>query len=157
MTTKIISNDRIRAEMFQIFSGYQQRLCEFPKIYVLSPWISDVQLTIDADVLSLDESWFGLDCGIFSINLAYAMLLVKLVFGAEINIVTNDPSKDERYRGREYSQRAFDLIDFLDEVGCRVFLARNLNSTLILTNDLALSGSFDLSKSEYTTRTKMAF
>jgi len=148
MTTKIIPNDRIRAEMLQILSGYRQRLCEFPRIYVLSPWISDVQLTIDADVLGLDESWFGLDYGIFSINLAYAMLLVKLVFGAEINIVTNDPPKDEKYGGREYSQRTFDLIDFLDEVGCRVFLARNLHSTLILTNDLALSGSFDLSKSE---------
>jgi hypothetical protein len=148
MTAKIIPNDRIRAEMFQILSGYWQRLCEFPKIYVLSPWISDVQLTIDADVLGLDESWFGLDCGIFSINLAYAMLLVKLVFGAEINIVTNDPLKDEKYRGQEYSQRAFNLINFLDEVGCRVFLARNLHSTLIFTNDLALSGSFDLSKSE---------
>lgn len=148
MTTKTIPNDRIRAEMFQIFSGYRQRLCEFPKIYVLSPWIGDVQLTIDVDVLGLDESWFGLDCGIFSINLAYAMLLVKLVFGAEINIVTNDPLKDEKYRGREYSQIAFNLIDFLDEVGCRVFFARDLHSTLVLTNDLGLSGSFDLSKSE---------
>jgi len=148
MTTKIIPNDRIRAEMLQILSGYRQRLCEFPKIYVLSPRISDVQLTIDADVLRLDESWFGLDYGIFSINLAYALLLVKLVFGAEINIVTDDPLKDEKYRGREYSQRAFNLIDFLDEVGCRVFFAPNLHSTLILTNDLALSGSFDLSKSE---------
>ena len=147
MTTKTIPNDRIRAEMLQILSGYRQRLCEFPKIYVLSPWISDVQLTIDADVLGLDESWFGLDYGIFSINLAYAMLLVKLVFGAEINIVTNDPLKDGKYGG-EYSQIAFHLIDFLDEVGCRVFLTRNLHSTLILTNDLALSGSFDLSKSE---------
>ena len=157
MTTKIIPNDRIRAEIFQILSGYRQRPCEFPKIYVLSPLISDVQLTIDADILGLDESWFGLDYGIFSINLAYAMLLVKLVFGAEINIVTNDPLKDEKYKGREYSQRAFRLIDFLDEVGCTVFFARDLHSTLIVTNDLALSGSFGLSKSEYTTRTKMAF
>ena len=148
MTTKIIPNDRIRAEMLHILSGYRQRLCASPKIYVLSPWISDVQLTIDADVLGLDESWFGLDYGIFSINLAYATLLVKLVFGAEINIVTNDPVKDEKYRGREYSQRAFNLIDFLDEIGCRVFFARDLHSTLILTNDMVLSGSFDLSKSE---------
>jgi len=148
MTTKIIPNDRIRAEMLQILSGYRQRLCEFPKIYVLSPRISDVQLTIDADVLGLDESWFGLDCGIFSINLAYAMLLVKLLFGAEINVVTNDPRKCEKHASGEYSQRAFNLIDFLDEVGCRVYLARNLHSTLILTNDLALYGSFDLSKSE---------
>jgi hypothetical protein len=148
MTAKIIPNDRIRAEVFRILSGYRQRLCEFPKICVLSPWISDVQLETDADVLKLDELWFGLDCGIFSINLAYAMLLVKLVFGAEINIVTNDPLKEEKYRDGEYSQRAFNLIDFLDEVGCRVFLSRNLHSTLILTNDLALSGSLDLSKSE---------
>jgi len=148
MTTKIIPNDRIRAEMLQILSGYRQRLYEFPKIYVLSPRISDIQLTIDADVLGLDESWFGLDCGIFSINLAYAMLLVKLVFGAEINIVTNDPQKGEKHASEEYVQRAIDLIDFLDEVGGRVFLARNLHSTFILTNDLALSGSFDLSKSE---------
>jgi len=148
MTTKIIPNDRIRAEVFQILSGHRQRLCEFPRIYVLSPCISDVQLTIDADVLGLDESWFGLDCGIFSINVAYAMLLVKLVFGAEINIVTNDPLKGEKHASGEYSQRAFNLLDFLDEIGCRVFLTHNLHSTLILTNGLALSGSFDLSKSE---------
>jgi len=148
MTTKIIPSDRIRVEVFQILSGYRQRLYEFPKIYVLSPRISDVQLAIDADVLGLDESWFGLDSGIFSINLAYAMLLVKLVFGAEINIATNSPSKGEKHASEEYSRRTFDLIDFLDEIGCRVFVARNLHSTLILTNDLALSGSFNLSKSE---------
>jgi len=148
MTTKIIPNGRIRAEMLQILSGYRQRLYESPRIYVLNPRITDVQLTIDADVLGLNESWFGLDCGIFSINLAYAMLLVKLVFGAEINIVTNGPLIGEKHASEEYSQRTSNLIDFLDEVGCRIFMARNLHSTLILTNDLALSGSFDFSKSE---------
>lgn len=86
------------------------------------------------------------------------MLLVKLVFGAEINIVTTDPLKDEKYRGREYSQRAFHLIDFLDEVGCRVFFARDLHSTLILTNvgwRFLVHSTFQNQK--YMTRTKMAF
>jgi hypothetical protein len=149
MTTKTIPNDQIRSEIFKILSGYWQRLRETPKIYILSPWISDVQLETDADVLKLDELWFGLDYGIFSINLAYAILLVKLVFGTEINIVTRDPAIEEKFRGKEYAQTAYNLLDFLDEIGCRVFLNSSLLSTLILCNDVALAGSFDLSKPVY--------
>ena len=148
MTTKTIPSDQIRSEIFKILSGYRQRLQETPKIYILSPWISDVQLETDADVLKLDELWFGLDYGIFSINLAYAILLVKLVFGTEINIITQDPAKEEKSRGKEYAQTTHNLLDFLDEIGCRIFLNSSLHSTLILSNDLALAGSFDLSKSE---------
>ncbi len=97
----------------------------------------------------MDELWFGLDYGIFSINLAYAILLVKLVFGTEINIITQDPAKEEKSRGKEYAQTTHNLLDFLDEIGCRIFLKSSLHSTLILSNDLALAGSFDLSKPVY--------
>jgi hypothetical protein len=84
--------------------------------------------------------------GIFSINLAYAILLVKLVFGTEINIVTHDPAEEEKLQGKKYSQTAYNLLDFLDEIGCRIFLNSRLHSTLILRDDVALACSFDLSK-----------
>ena len=149
MTTKTIPNDRLRAEILKILSGYRQRLQEIPKIYILSPRINDVQLETDAAILKLDELWFGLDYGILSINLAYAILLVKLVFGTEINIVTRDPAKEEEVKDKEYAQTAYNLLDFLDEIGCRIFVKSSLHSTLILSNDLALAGSFDLSKPVY--------
>jgi len=39
--------------------------------------------------------------------------------------------------------RAKTLLDFLDEIGCEIFVNRKLNSKLLLANDLALLGSFN--------------
>jgi len=39
--------------------------------------------------------------------------------------------------------RAKTLLDFLDEIGCEIFVNPKLNSKLLLANDLALLGSFN--------------
>ena len=146
MTVTILLKDQIRAQILKILSGYcfRQRKPSDPYICILSPWISDVQLEIDAEVFELDELWFGLDYGIRSINLPYALLLLKLDFGAKIEIVTLPATK------RNYGDRSSwvkNLLDFLDEIGCNVFINSDLHSKLMLSNDLALVGSFNLSKS----------
>lgn len=110
----------------------------------MSPWISDVELQIDDAVRALDDLWFGLDYGIASINLPYALLLLRLDFGATIEIVTLPPN-EENYGDSAYFHQQ--LLEFLDEIGCNVYLNKSLHSKLILSNDSALIGSFNLSKS----------
>ena len=146
MTVKILLKDQIRAQVLKILSGFcfRERHPTNPKIQILSPWISDVQLEIDAEVFELDALWFGLDYGIRSINLPYALLLLKLDFGANIDIVTL-PATERNYGDRASWVR--NLLDFLDEIGCSIFINPDLHSKLILSNDLALVGSFNLSKS----------
>lgn len=145
MTTKILFKNKIRAEVLKVLSGYcfRERYSKHPYILILSPWISNVQLDIDKEVFELDELWFGWDYGIQSINIPYALLLLKMSFGAEITLVTLPPTE------RNYDQRTsyvHNLLDFLDEIGCEVFVNPNLHSKLILSNDLGLIGSFNLSK-----------
>ena len=146
MTTKIIAKEEIRAHVLKVLSGYsfRERKLHSPKITILSPWISDVQLEIDKGVFELDTLWFGLDYGIASINLSYALLLLRLDFGAEIEIVTLPPTQENYGDGAYYRQR---LLEFLDEIGCQVYIHSELHSKLILSNDSALLGSFNLSKS----------
>ena len=146
MTVKILLKDQIRAQVLKILSGYcfWERFPSEPNIYILSPWISNVQLEIDREVLELDELWFGLDYGIRSINLPYALLLLKLDFGANIYIVTLPPNRRNYSDGVPWVRN---LLDFLDEVGCEVLINPNIHSKLLFSNDLALLGSFNLSKS----------
>lgn len=143
MTTKLFFKDQIRSEVLKVLSGYcfQERQEYFPKICILSPWISDVQLEIRKDVYDLDELYFGWDYGIFSINLPYALLALKLDYGAHISIVTLPPI--EKYHQKPELVKT--LMDFLDEIGCNVYVNPNLHTKLILSNDLALIGSFNLS------------
>lgn len=146
MTTQIIAKEEIRAHLLKVLSGYclSDRKTQFPKISILSPWISDVQLELDETVFKLDELWFGLDYGIKSINLSYALLLLKIDFGAEIEIVTLPPTEENYGKGAHYRRL---LLDFLDEIGCHIYLNSELHSKLILSNDSALLGSFNLSNS----------
>lgn len=146
MTTKIIAKEEIRAQILKVLSGYcfRERKTQYPTVCILSPWISDVELEIDLDVYALDDIWFGLDYGIKSINLAYALLLLRLDFGAKIEIVTLPPNEQNYGNGAFYHQQ---LLEFLDEIGCSVYLNTSLHSKLILSNDSALLGSFNLSKS----------
>jgi hypothetical protein len=90
-------------------------------------------------------SYLWEDYNIKSINLAHALLLLKLHGGAEIDIVTLPP--DEPNYSPSYLPRIRNLLDFLDEIGCNVFINSKLHSKLILANDLALLGSFNLSSS----------
>jgi hypothetical protein len=145
MTIKIIAKEEIRAQLLKVFSGYcfRERNARFPTICILSPWISDVQLELNEDVFALDDLWFGLDYGIASINLSYALLLLRLDFGAVIEIVTLPPTEDNYGNSAHYHKV---LLDFLDEIGCQVYLNTSLHSKLVLSNDSALLGSFNLSK-----------
>jgi len=145
MVTKILFRDKIRAELLKILSGYcfRERHTDYLKLVILSPWISDVILEISPEVLKLDELWFGVDYGIHSINLPYALLLLKVQFGAEIYLITLPPTE------ANYGERASfhrNLLDFIDEIGCEVLINPDLHTKLILSNDLALIGSFNLSK-----------
>ena len=126
----------------KVLSGYHfpERKVDFPMLSILCPLIGDVQLEIDRDIYKLDECWFGLDYGIYSINLPYALLYLKLDFGANINLITLPPTK-RNYR--DPCAQA-NLLDFLDEIGCNVYVNPDLHAELILSNDLALIGTFNL-------------
>jgi hypothetical protein len=147
MTIQILFKGRIRAEILKILSGYSFRLRgSAPRIYIIMPWIwgDKVTLEIDEEVIKEDENWFRDVYEISSINLPYALLLLKLDFGAEINIVTRPPDY-EAYKERAPEIRKF--LDFLDEIGCKIFLNNKFHSKLLLSNDLAILGSMNLSKS----------
>jgi hypothetical protein len=90
----------------------------------------------------MDEQFYGLDYGIKSINMPYALLLLKL-YGTDVTLITL-PLTEANY-GKKASFRRR-LLDFLDEIGCNIYVNLNLNSKLTLANDLALIGPVDLSK-----------
>jgi hypothetical protein len=148
MGAEIIFKDKIRSQVLKVLSGYcfRERHRDYPNLYLLSPWISDVQLNIDDDVYKLDELWFGLDYGIQSINLSYALLLLRLQFGADLYIVTLPPNVKNYGDSASYHST---VLDFFDEIGCNVYVNQDLHAKLILSNDLALLGSFNLSKAAF--------
>jgi len=149
MTVKILVKEQIRYEILKILSGYcfRERKPRNAEIYILSPWISDVRLELDPEfIYELDWKGFPQEYRIRHINLPYALLLLKLNFGADINIVTRPP-KDEVYRKSGRTEGICNLLEFLDEIGCKIFLKPRLHSKLILSNDLAMVGSMNLSKS----------
>lgn len=135
--------DQIRSWVLNVLSGrcFSERRPSYPKIFILSPWIGDVQLEIDKEVRELDKYWFGTVYRIGCINLPYALLTLKLDFGADIDIVTLPPT-EKHYHEKTSSARI--LLDFLDEIGCNVYVNPDLRSKLILSNDMALLGSFNL-------------
>lgn len=143
MTHKILMKEQIKSWVLRVLSGYcfEERRPDFPEVYILSPWIKDVRLEIDKEVRELDESWFSGVYGIASINLPYALLLLKLE-GANINIITRPPTEKHYKRAWEDART---LLDFLDEIGCNVYANPDFHSKLILSNDIALLGSFNLS------------
>jgi hypothetical protein len=104
--------------------------------------IGDVLLEIDEQVYKTDESFYGLDYGIESINLPYALLLLKL-YGTDVILITLPPTESS-YGELAPSRRR--LLGFLDEIGCDIYVNADLSSRLILANGLALIGSVDLSR-----------
>jgi len=152
MTIKIISGNEIRNEVLKILSGacLFERRPNYPCLYILTPWISDVNIELSDPELQFvkDETQFDffiLDFNIKSINLPYALLLLKLHSAARVNIVTLPPQKMNL--SPDYLPRVITLLDFLDEIGCNVFVNSELHSKLLVSNDLALLGSFNLSSS----------
>lgn len=142
MTTCILLKDQIKSHVLRVFSGicFDERKPEEPKLFILSPWISDVKLELSEEVYKLDDMWFGTDYGILPINLSMALLYLKLDFGADIYLITRPPTK------KNYSNPAptIALLDFLDEIGCRIYTNPEIHTKLVLSNDLALVGSFNL-------------
>lgn len=158
MTIQILFNDEIRSHVLKILSGecLFKRRPEEPQLFILSPWISDVDIEFSDRHITKEKeeskfySYLFLDYNIKSINLPYALLLLKLHGGAGVNIVTLPP-REPNYSS-DYLPRVIALLDFLDEIGCNVFVNPKLHSKLILANDLALLGSFNLSSSALYTR-----
>lgn len=152
MTIQILSGDEIRSHVLKILSGecLYERRPQHPQLFILSPWISDVDIEFSDFYVSRESenpenSFLFLDYNIKSINLAYALLLLKLHGGAEVIIVTLPPN--EPNYSSDYLPRVMTLLDFLDEIGCNVFVNSKLHSKLFLANDLALLGSFNLTSS----------
>jgi len=149
LTIEILSGSKIRSKILEILLGLHlgERHVGFPRLYILSPWISDVEIRFgDVDFASLSKNEnFGHHFNIKSINLAYAILLIRIFFGVEVNIVTLPPNLPH-YSHRNLKKTKL-LLDFLDEIGCNVFLNAHLHTKLISSNDLALLGSCNLSNS----------
>lgn len=162
MTINLLFGDEIRSHVLKILSGecVFERHSRFPRLYVLSPWISDVEieftdLYVSNEIRESKErdgnvSFLFEDYNIKSINLSYALLLFKLhgacehyQHNSQVNIVTLPP--DEKSYSRDYLPKVETLLDFLDEIGCNVLVNSKLHSKLLLANDLALLGSFNLS------------
>lgn len=145
MGTQVILKEKIKSEILKILSGYcfRERDKLNPKVSILSPWISDVQLEIDQDVIATDPEYFDTIYCIASVNLAHDLFLLRTALGTEINIITLPPT-EEFYRSR--SQYMMEFLDFLDEIGCNIYVNANLHAKLFLSNDNALVGSFNLSK-----------
>lgn len=122
-----------------------------PTLYILSPWISDVIIEFSDLYLSKEmereegDPMFYFDYNIKSINLAHALSLLKLHNGVKVNLVTLPFNKMSV--SPNYLRKTEKLLDFLDEIGCNIFFNTNLHSKLLLANDLALLGSFNLTSS----------
>jgi len=155
VTVRLLFGDEIRSHVLNILAGDCFIVCypHHPELYILSPWISNVDIEF-SDLYILKEKekllksedanvFLFSDYNIKSINLPYALLLLKLHSGVEINIVTLPPS--EPHYSSAYLPRVRTLLDFLDEIGCNIFVNSKLHSKLLLANDLALLGSFNLS------------
>jgi len=163
LTIKLLFGDDIRSYVLKVLSGecVLIRRPRFPTLYILSPWISDVQIEFSDLYVSKEEKLFReggkfdsflMDYNIKSINLPYALLLLKLHGSSEhyqhppqLNVVTLPP--DENNYSANNVPKVKNLLDFLDEIGCNIFLNSKLHSKLLLTNDLAVLGSFNLSSS----------
>lgn len=156
MTIQLLIGDDIRSQVLRILSGscHFQRMTKynlFPSLYILSPWISDVIIEFSDLFLSKEveneevDTMFYFDYNIKSINLAHALLLLKLHNGVNVNLVTLPFNKMDV--SPNYLRRTKKLLDFLDEIGCNIFFNTNLHSKLLLANDLALLGSFNLTSS----------
>lgn len=144
LTSQVFFPGEVRPQILRFLSGhcFEEKTAQWPAIAILSPFIGDILFEIDEQVYEMDELFYGLDYGIKSINLPYALLLLKL-YGTDVTLITLPPT--EANYGKKAPFRRH-LLDFLDEIGCNIYVNPNLNSKLILANDLALIDPVDLSK-----------
>lgn len=153
MVHRILIKEQIRSHVLKVLSGYcfGQRRPDNPTVMIISPWISNVELQLSLKQVSVEaegkgvpsdtfDSWLHDVYQIATISLPHCLQLLKLDFGADISIVTLPP--DENNYSDAARQRV--LLDFLDEIGCNIYVNQNVHTKLILTNDLGLLGSFNL-------------
>lgn len=143
MTTKVILADEIGSRIHDIFAG-EHFLLGYeaePLLYVLSPWISNVE--IKGKIPKMGEMSPQIGYTFESMDLAHSILLAKLMLNLEVNLITKSPNKET------YSNPAHvvSLLDFLDEIGCNVFVNDNLHSKMLLTRKIAIVGSVNLTRS----------
>lgn len=149
MTTKVILADEIGSRIHDILAG-EHFLLPDAHLHILSPWISNVEIKGKIPKMGPISPQI---CYTFeSLDLAHAILLARLLFDAEVKIVTKTPTK-ETYSNPIYVKN---LLDFLDEIGCSIFTNDTLHSKMLLTGGIAIIGSLNLTKSALYDREEIA-
>lgn len=152
MTTKVILADEIGGRIHDIFAGEHFLLTSrySPHLYILSPWISNVE--IKGKIPKMGPMSPQICYTFESMDLAHALLLARLLFDVEVNLVTKPPN-EETYSNPAYVKN---MLDFLDEIGCSVFINDKLHSKMLLTRRIAIVGSLNLTKSGLYDREEIA-
>jgi hypothetical protein len=93
MTSLVFFPGEVRSQILRFLSGhcFEEKTAQWPAIAILSPFIGDILLEIDEQVYEMDEQFYGVDYGIKSINLPYALLLLKL-YGTDVTLITLPPT-----------------------------------------------------------------
>lgn len=150
MTTKVILADEIGSKIHDILAGEHFLFGLYPHLYILSPWISNVEIRGKIPKMGAVSPQI---CYTFeSMDLAHAILLARLLFDIEVKIITKSPT-EETY---SYPVYVKNLLDFLDEIGCSVFTNDTLHSKMLLTGIVAIVGSMNLTKSALYNREEIA-
>jgi len=143
VTTKVLLGDEIGSRIHDIFAGEHFLLTSrfSPRLYILSPWISNVE--IKGKIPKMGPMAPQICYDFETMDLAHAILLAKLLFEIKVILVTKPPN-EETYSNPVYVES---LLDFLDEIGCSVFVNDVLHSKMLLTQQIAIVGSMNLTKS----------
>lgn len=155
MTTKVLLADEIGGKIHDVLAGEHFLLGyeSEPRLYILSPWISNVE--IKGKIPKMGPMSPQIYYQFESIDLAHAILLSKLMFEAKVNLVTKPPN-EETYPNPLFVKTVKTLLDFLDEIGCRVFINDQLHSKMLLTRQIAIIGSLNLTKKALYDREEIA-
>lgn len=152
MTTKVILGDEIGSRIHDVFAGehFLFGYGERPRLNILSPWISNVK--IKGKIPKMGGVSPQICYAFESIDLAHTILLARFLFNVEVSLVTRTPNENT------YSNptHAKNLLDFLDEIGCRIFTNDMLHSKMLLVDGLAIVGSMNLTKSALYDREEIA-
>jgi len=153
VTTKVLLGDEIGSQIHDIFAGEHFPLGGTlrPYLYILSPWISNVEIKGKIPKMGPMSPQIGYEFE--SMDLAHAILLAILLFDIEVNLVTKPP--DEKTYPSDPSH-AIRLLDFLDEIGCNIYVNDLLHSKMLLTREIAIIGSLNLTKAALYDREEIA-
>lgn len=143
MTTKVLLADEIGNKIHDIFAG-EYFLWKKSHLYILSPWISNVEIKGEIPKMGYYAPSIGYSFEL--IDLAHAILLAKLLFEVEVNLITKPIWRNEKEYSNSFRVQVKRLLDFLDETGCNVFVNDLLHSKMLLTRKIAIVGSVNLTK-----------